>query len=107
LGVSLGEYGGKTLTTGVPGRGVHRASTEEFDGILQLHKRCAQRGHNLHLRLLDLRHRWFGWLQQPPGQLQGTEATSSTPRSDQNDFIDREYSKDEGLFGGFLDKLFD
>jgi hypothetical protein len=36
-GVSFGGRGGKTLIVGVLGSGIHRASTGEFDGILQLH----------------------------------------------------------------------
>jgi hypothetical protein len=34
--VSLSGHGGKTPTAGTPGKGVHRAFTREFDGIVQL-----------------------------------------------------------------------
>jgi len=43
LGVYLGELGGKTPTAGVPGRGLRRLSSKEFDGILQLRPPCDQR----------------------------------------------------------------
>jgi hypothetical protein len=55
--ISLDGLGSKILTAGVPGRGVHRPSTGELDGIFQLHQRCAQRGHNDHLWLLGLHRR--------------------------------------------------
>jgi hypothetical protein len=42
--VSLDGLDGKTLTAGAPGRGAHRRSTGELDGIIQLHQRRAQRG---------------------------------------------------------------
>jgi hypothetical protein len=87
-GVSLSGCGGKIPTSSAPGRGAHRASTGEFDGISQLHKHRARRGHNSHLWLLDLRRQRLGWLQQPPSRLQEARGlyTNSTQRLDE--FID-------------------
>jgi hypothetical protein len=52
-GISLGKLHGKTLTAGTPGRGAHRRSISELDGIIQLHQHHAHQGHHVHLRLLE------------------------------------------------------
>jgi hypothetical protein len=52
LGVSLDGLGGKTPIAGAPGRGVHRRSTSELEGIVQP-LRCTSRRHGIRLRLLD------------------------------------------------------
>jgi hypothetical protein len=46
----------------------------------QLHQQRARRGHNLHLRLLNLRRQRFGWLHQPPSRFQeaGSLCSNST-----------------------------
>jgi hypothetical protein len=57
LGYTPRWAGGKTPTASAPGRGAHRRSTGELDGIVQVHQCRAPPGHDVRFWLMGLRCR--------------------------------------------------